>query len=120
MTGNSEEDLKVIRDDILRLLGRCLVRIQFCELRLKSIVSQHHLEAPFEAAEQVLADRQAEAARMTLGQLVGQLTRSFLDTKGEHPSTITETESDTPGFRIHFGLSLSLEDYKATEASTIC
>ncbi|WP_239059716.1 OST-HTH/LOTUS domain-containing protein [Ruegeria sp. PrR005] len=110
MTAMSDTPLQSLQDDVQRLLGRCLLRLQHYERQLKWIVAHH---AVLVSTEPLRADREAriaDTARKTLGLLVGELLGSGIVTNGtESPAEPTPALTGTT-LSIRMGFQLNLTD----------
>ncbi|NDW44653.1 hypothetical protein G0P99_06765 [Ruegeria sp. PrR005] len=106
----SDTPLQSLQDDVQRLLGRCLLRLQHYERQLKWIVAHH---AVLVSTEPLRADREAriaDTARKTLGLLVGELLGSGIVTNGtESPAEPTPALTGTT-LSIRMGFQLNLTD----------
>jgi hypothetical protein len=116
-TSPATNALQPLQQDVQRLLGRCLLRLQQYERLMKAIVAHHEISGPAHSLEAIRAARIEDAATKTLGTLVGQLFGSYVVTDGNGGK---ERDNDLPGdvisFRTRVQLSLSAQDYANTQA----
>lgn len=116
-TSPATNALQPLQQDVQRLLGRCLLRLQQYERLMKAIVAHHEISGPAHSLEAIRAARIEDAATKTLGTLVGQLFGSYVVTDGNGGE---ERDDDLPGdvisFRTRVQLSLSAQDYANTQA----
>ncbi|MCE8540098.1 OST-HTH/LOTUS domain-containing protein [Ruegeria pomeroyi] len=106
----SDTPLQSLQDDVQRLLGRCLLRLQHYERALKAIVAHYAVSGP---TETLMADRDAriaDTARKTLGLLVGELFGSGIVTNATEspPEPIPASTGSTLSIRM--GIALNLTD----------
>lgn len=103
---------------VQRKLGRCLIRLQQYEIQLKAIlVHQKVAGATKEQVEAHRAGRTQGFATQTLGNLVAQLTSSYIAVEGS-PTAIDELPknalSDGVYFRSSFRMEMNSADYTTT------
>lgn len=105
------------QQEVQRLLGKCLLRLQQYERLLKAMLAVQKLSGTPETLPHALDARKAEARDKTLGTLVGRLVGDYIMKEGG------ELPDDTPihpgdsiqfGFRMH--LNLPAESYEALKA----
>jgi hypothetical protein len=63
---------------VQRKLGRCLIRIQQCELLLKEMVAKSEIAGELGAMEAQIANNVSAVANKTMGLLVGELTEKCI------------------------------------------
>lgn len=110
----TEDELTSARQEVQRLFGHCLLRLQGYELLLKAIVATHELSAPIANIADAQADRVARARNKTLGALTGEMIGSFIvasGTEGMGPS-----RDDAHSFAFRMQIVLSEEDFSRTQA----
>ncbi|WP_295536832.1 OST-HTH/LOTUS domain-containing protein [uncultured Thioclava sp.] len=78
MTPLDDEDVPHLQQEVQRLLGRCILRLQQYERLIKALVAHHSLSGPIHDLERVRAARIDGTARKTLGSLVGDLLGSYV------------------------------------------
>ena len=112
MTDSPDDALLALRQEVERLLGDCVLRLQYYELLMKTIVTDQQISGSVDVVEGVQLDRTADVSRNTLGTLVGQLLGSFL-IKGEPAATDDETEpaAGKAKFRIRLHIGFSAADF---------
>lgn len=112
MTAAADDRLQIARDEVRRSLGHCLLTLQSYERVMKAIMADHELSARLQsgstAALQVCAS--ADLSRSTLGQLVQQLTNSFLtsDEGAERPASAQHDVA----FHMRVQVRLSVDDFE--------
>jgi hypothetical protein len=107
------------QQDVQRLLGRCLLRLQQYEGLLKALLARHHIAGPSSELEAI---RQANADRFgtsTLGLLIGELFSTVLVPRGtERPVLPSEGASEMEAsIGIRFGIEMEPEDHASLKAS---
>ncbi len=113
MTTAPNESMKTSQQEVQRLLGRCLLRLQQYERLIKVIVAHHELSGSAHGLEKILAARIADTSGKTLGTLVGNLLGSYVVT-AEIDTPKAETASspgDGPWFSIRASLELPDADF---------
>lgn len=95
-----------------RSLGECLLRLQYYEVLVKTVLSQQELSGSVDAVAGVELDPPVDISRETLGTLLKQLRRSLLII-GEPAATDDKTEpaAGKARFRIRLHIGFSAEDY---------
>ena len=78
----TEDELTSARQEVQRLFGHCLLRLQGYELLLKAVVATHEISAPISGIADVQAHRVAGARNKTLGALMGEMIGSFIIASG--------------------------------------
>jgi primosomal protein N'' len=63
-------DLEVLQNEVQRKLGRCMIRVQQYERRLKAMVASMAVEGPLEQLQAVHDQQVAGMRNRTLGTLV--------------------------------------------------
>lgn len=113
------DDLRAQQDEVSRLIGRCLIRLQQYEGQLKAILAHHDLSAGPEGFEAARAARGAGLSRQTLGTLVRELLGSVIvaDTPGgvldrDNP----DAAAGDPMVRVTLRLGLAEEEMATMEA----
>lgn len=106
------------QDEVSRLMGRCVLRLQQYEGLLKSVLASHDIAGPVAKWEGLVAARAAQTSGQTLGGLITQFLGVVL-IDGE--SVAAEDErgeraGDPPSARVTLRLALSGEDFARTEA----
>lgn len=103
-------------------LGRCMLRLQQYERRLKSMVSSMALEGPLEQLQATRARQMAGASDKSLGTLVRMFTGSHLTlapSKSETEPGDTSSgqeSSDAAWASMRFNISMSPERYAQSKA----
>ncbi|WP_137110120.1 OST-HTH/LOTUS domain-containing protein [Rhodobacter sp. SY28-1] len=113
-----DERLNEAQQEVKRLMGRCVLRLQQYEVQLKAILAYQDVSGELRSKSVVRAARLAEVSRQTLGSLVKAFVGSVL-VNGE-PAAIDEGEDDEdqgpPRFRMVVRLGMSDEDFAQTKA----
>ncbi len=89
----NDEDQQILQQEVQRLQGRCLLRLQQYERLIKAMVAHHRLSGPIHDLEQTRAKQIDDTARKTLGILVGDLLGSYVVAGEIDPSEETTTNS---------------------------
>lgn len=96
MTSLNDDDLPQLQQEVQRLLGRCMLRLQQYERLIKAMVAHHKLSMPSHDLDQARAAQIDSTARKTLGALVGELLGSyFVADKICPPEDATTVSSET-------------------------
>ncbi|MGO4910710.1 OST-HTH/LOTUS domain-containing protein [Pseudorhodobacter sp. W20_MBD10_FR17] len=93
MTMSNEDELRTLQQDVQRLLGRCMLRLQQYERLIKAMVVDHKLSGPMNALEEARSAQIDGIALKTLGTLVGELLGSYFVAGEIDPNEETETNS---------------------------
>lgn len=110
MTMLGDEDLQSLQQEVQRLLGRCMLRLQQYERLIKAMVAHHKVSGPFHDLERAKATQIDEAARKTLGTLVGDLLGSYVVADEIDPPEVTTTNSPENVNWFAMQMSLGLPD----------
>jgi hypothetical protein len=98
----TDQDLKAQQDEVNRLMGRCVLRLQQYELQLKAILAHHDVSG-------TLHDLEAgRAARLAGSVLVSGEPAARED-------DVADNAGDPPGFRVTLRLGMAEEDFARTE-----
>ena len=90
----AEPDFAAPQREVQRKLGRCMFRLQQYEILAKVLVSHREISAPSGKMHEVQAKNVALAASKTLGQLVGELTGTFLKPLQSEPENNSAESED--------------------------
>ena len=117
MTSLDDEDLPHLQQEVQRLLGRCVLRLQQYEQLIKFLVASHSLSGPLNDLERVRAARIDGTARKTLGSLVGELLGSYVVADEIcSPDDATANSFDPSGwFAMHMSVRLPGPDFAQVE-----
>ena len=110
----TEDALTSTRQEVQRLFGHCLLRLQGYELLLKAIIATHEISAPIASIADAQADRMADLRGKTLGALMGEMIGSFIvasGTEGMGPS-----QDDAPSVAYRQQIVLSEDEFSRTQA----
>lgn len=110
MTMLGSEDLQSLQQEVQRLLGRCMLRLQQYERLIKAMVAHHKVSGPFHVLERAKATQIDEAARKTLGTLVGDLLGSYVVADENDPPEMTTASSPENVNWFAMKMSLRLPD----------
>lgn len=102
----NEDELRTLQQDVQRLLGRCMLRLQQYERLIKALVVDHKLSGPMNTLEQARSVQIDRTALKTLGTLVGQLLGSYFVAGEIDPNK--ETETNTPENVNWFAMQMKL------------
>ena len=111
----ADDTFRAQQQDVQRLLGRCLLRLQQYEKLMKAIVANHELTA---AGSPLVSDQErriADASSKTLGTLVGALFDSCITDEERDDEPTPDALGGTISFRLKMSLSMSVEDYDRTK-----
>lgn len=108
------DELTSARQEVQRLFGQCLLRLQGYELLLKAIVATHEISAPIASIADVQADRVAGARNKTLGALMGEMIGSFIVASGTEG--MGSPPDDAPSVAYRLQIVLSEEEFSRTQA----
>jgi hypothetical protein len=111
-----DERLDDAQQEVNRLIGRCVLRLQQYELQLKSILSSSEVTGELRDSAVVLASRSSGTSRQTLGSLVKGFVGSVLVSGEPVEHGESDLDGDQPMFRMSIRIGVSEEDYARTEA----
>lgn len=112
------ELVSTLQREVQRKLGRCLIRLQQYERLMKALAINFEIAGPSDELMAIRQKRGETFSRMTLGQLINELTGAYL--QPEQPGVI-EPEWD-PGdssriwFRMQTRMTLQPQDYERVVA----
>jgi len=117
MTSINDEDLQTLQQEVQRLLGRCLLRLQQYERLIKSMVAHHKVSGPIHDLEQTRAKQIDDTARKTLGILVGDLLGSYVVADEINPPEVMKTNppENVSSFAMHMTLGLPESEFVKVE-----
>ena len=93
MTMSNDDELRTLQQDVQRLLGRCMFRLQQYERLIKAMVADHKLSGQTDALEKIRLAQIDATAGKTLGTLVGDLIGSYVVAHEINPLEETTTNS---------------------------
>ncbi|BEP46225.1 hypothetical protein GmRootV15_68140 (plasmid) [Variovorax sp. V15] len=88
------EPVASLQREVQRKLGRCLLRLQQYERLVKALAVDFEIAGPSDELEDIRCRRGEAVAKLTLGQLIKQLTGIYLQ---------PQTASDAAGGRLGAG-----------------
>lgn len=108
-----------LQQDVQRLLGRCLLRIQQYELLLKSMLTHHELSGPVDTLEAQRAERSGKLSDKSLGTLVKTLFETFVVPASFERELLPEgkTPTDRIAMAFSFRMEMTPEDRSITKAA---
>lgn len=113
----ADQDLKAEQEEVNRLMGRCVLRLQQYELQLKSIIAHHDVSASLKHLEENRAVSSVDMSRQTLGALIKTFLGSVLVSRD--PAAMDECEDEagtaSPTFRRTVRLETTEEHLSRTE-----
>jgi hypothetical protein len=113
-----EGDLDARQQEVNRLMGRCVLRLQQYERQLKSILAHSDLRATLQGFEAAGVARGLDTSPHTLGMLVRTFVGSVL--VGGEPATPDDDQEDRsgdpPSIRVRVRLGVGEEGLPTTEA----
>lgn len=118
MTMLNDEDLQTLQQEVQRLLGRCMLRLQQYERLIKAMVADHKISGPFHNLQQARAKQIDATAGKTLGTLVGDLIGSYVVADGVNPPEETKTNSpeNANWFAMQMTLGLPTAEFVRVES----
>ena len=113
-----DQELKAQQDEVNRLMGRCVLRLQQYELQLKAILARSDLRGALQGFKSAGDARGIDTSRQTLGLLVKTFVGSVL--VGGEPAALEDDDGDRagdpPSFRLRVRLGVDEEGLATTEA----
>ncbi|AKS47033.1 OST-HTH/LOTUS domain-containing protein [Octadecabacter temperatus] len=106
MTMSNDDELRTLQQDVQRLLGRCMFRLQQYERLIKAMLAEHKLSGPMDALEQARSAQFDRTATKTLGTVVGELLGSYV-VAGENSSN-DEAKTNSPENVNWFAMQIKL------------
>jgi len=108
MTMSNDDELRTLQQDVQRLLGRCMLRLQQYERLIKAMVADHKLSGQMDALKQIRSAQIDATAGKTLGTLVGDLIGSYVVADEINPpeETTTNSPENVNWFAMHMTLGL--------------
>lgn len=100
-------ELASVQGETHRLLGKCLVRLQHYEQKLKTIIVLHDLSGAVADPDVIVAASFKVWSSRTLGALIGQLIGSYFKTDGDEffdPGASSVTHREKFGIRVQMGM----------------
>lgn len=118
MTMSNDDELRALQQDVQRLLGRCMLRLQQYERLIKAMVVDHKLSGPMNALEEARSAQIDGTALKTLGTLVGELLGSYFAAGEIGPNEETETNSpeNVNWFAMQMKLGLPAAEFVRVES----
>ena len=107
------------QQNVQRLLGRCMLRLQQYERLLKGILAHHEVGGPVDELEALLGARVQQFAGKSLGQLAQALFESCVVIEGVDRPVLDERKVpvDKISMSIQFRMEMSAEQWVATKAA---
>lgn len=99
------------RDEVEKLYGECLLRLQAFEIRLKATVATHRFSGSLDMPDADQTKRINETRRKTMGALVGDLMGSILVASGQEGAPDADEDLAGVGFDFTLQIVLRAEDY---------
>jgi hypothetical protein len=107
---SQEESLENLQAIVSRKLGSCILRLQHYEKLMKFLLAHTELSGYADEIEVRRSKRKEDVGRKTLGQLVGELTDSYLNGEETNPQgEVGEDDSTLDPTRAHIKVSCSVE-----------
>jgi hypothetical protein len=115
----NENCLPAQQQEMQRLLGRCMLRLQQYERLLKAVLAYHELAGPMQQLEALQAARIDDFGTNTLGTLVKSLLESYVVVDGIDRPVLDETRipADTAAFGIRLSIGMSEQRFAQTKES---
>lgn len=109
-------ELASSQGEVHRLLGKCLVRLQHYERKLKAIIALHDLTGSVADPDVMVAASFRTWSSKTLGALIGQLVGSYFKTDGDDFfDPVTSSVAQTSGFGIRLQVGMDKEEHARTQ-----
>ena len=117
MSDQHDQTTDELRSQVFDLMGRCVLNLQRYELGLKAFLSLSLLRGDTETLKTNLLERKAHYSGKTLGQLIGELTGSYLrmDSETEPEPAANDQplpEPALPQFETKMSLIVGQDDYQ--------
>ena len=119
MNRDAEDHLPIAKADVEHLFGKCLLRLQHYEHRVKTILADHRRSISTAAIAEDRAAPAANTNRQTLGVLVGQMMDSFIVAgELERPTDLADADPADDGVAMTMLIQIGLrpEDFAKVEA----
>ncbi|WP_431274336.1 OST-HTH/LOTUS domain-containing protein [Variovorax ureilyticus] len=114
------ESVVVLQREVQRKLGRCLIRLQQYEQLMKALATHCQLAGPMDELEASKQKRAETVSRMTLGQLVNELSDTYLDVdpaaRGANEVDWEAGDDKRIWFRAEVKLTLEPEEFEKVVA----
>ena len=112
-----DQDLKAQQEEVNRLMGRCVLRLQQYEAQLKAILAHYDVSGTLQDFDTVPVARPVGASQWTLGTLIKAFVGSVLVSGEPVAEEEEEEEADDgpPRFRRTLRLGLAEEDFARTQ-----
>lgn len=113
----NQTDVTGPQHEVQRLLGRCLLRLQQCELLLRSMTAMQKFSGTPETLQRGLDASKASVCGKTLGTLIGRLMGDYIMKESCEVSDVAP-DHGTDSFYISFQAQLKVSDegYDALQA----
>jgi hypothetical protein len=112
------EPASTLQREVQRKLGRCLIHLQQYERLMKALAVDFEIAGPSDELMAIRQKRGETVSRMTLGQLVAELTGTYL--QPESPDTVepewNPVDSPRICFRMQARMALQPQDYERVVA----
>lgn len=119
MEQSQDKSIDSMLSSVSRKMGRCILRLQQYEILMKRLVAHQALSGYADDLEENRATRRAEVKSRTLGQLVGELTGSYLSIDAKSQEQTEEDVVVRDPTRVYiatrYRLELTEEDYQSTK-----
>lgn len=120
MEQSQEESVENLQAIVSRKLGSCILRLQHYEKLMKFLLAHSELSGYADEIEARRSKRKKDVGRKTLGQLVGELTDSYLNGEetnlqgeaGEDDSTLDPTRAH---IKVSYRVEMDEERYLRTK-----
>lgn len=104
-------------ETVQQKFGSCLLRLQECELLLKSLVAHTEITATLEHLPEALAAKMASVHGKTMGQVVGMFTKDTLAQVGAINVPSAPLDDSRAAVRFKYQIKLSSEQYEAQHSA---
>lgn len=115
----SEPPYASLQREVQRMLGRCIFRLQQYEIQLKALLARQDLSGPPGELKNILAKNVAAVANKTLGQLVVEFTKDYIQPTLLPSGEIEQKDQPQDGgvnpnwFGLKFSFAISPEGHSA-------
>lgn len=112
------EPVSTLQREVQRKLGRCLIRLQQYERLMKALAINFEIAGPSDELMAIRQKRGETFSRMTLGQLINELTGAYLqpDQPGATEPDWDPGDSSRIWFRMQTRMTLQPQDYERVVA----
>jgi hypothetical protein len=107
-----------LQDEVQRLLGRCLLRLQQYEKLLKALLAHHEVVGPMHEQQSRLAARIEDVRTDTLGTLVKSLFDSYIEIEGTERAILDDDKVSAQTMSIGSRVSMQMSEDQREETTS--